>query len=364
MLPCTFLITLFGLHSAATPSPTSPVVLSSRPRPDLDKHFQRTEGWTGGDGVFSVALTPQKTLYLFSDTWVGKMENNKHINSTIVNNTVGIQTGNQVEFFIRRDAAGKPQALITPSEGPDWYWLFAGAMVKEKLLICLAQIEKTDEKSVFGFRSIGLKLGVVENPLDDPRQWRVAQTPVPHACFRFGMHRTFGAAMLSTAEHLYIYGTTESTQPIGRKRQLIVARAKLATAHDPGSWEFFGQGTWQNDVEKCEPIADEMASEASVIHLPHRNQYLLVYTRGGMSNEIRGRLAPNPWGPWSAPTTLYQCPETTWDKRIFCYAAKAHTTLSQDNTIIISYVANSFDFGHMANDTRLYWPRFVEVVLK
>lgn len=342
----------------------APQVLSARPRPDLDQLFQRTSGWTGGDGVFSVALTPQKTLYLFSDTWVGKIENNKHTDSTIVNNTVGIQTGNQVEFFIRRDASGKPQALITPSDGRGWYWLFAGAMVKDKLLLCLSQIEKTDDKSVFGFRPIGLKLGIVDNPLDDPLKWRITQRPVPHALFTPKRERTFGAAILPTSEHLYFFGTDETPLPIGRKRHLIVARAKLATAHDPATWEFFGQGTWHSDVEKCEPIADEMASEASVIHLPHRNQYLLVYTKGGLSNEIRGRLAPNPWGPWSAPTTLFKCPETTWDKRNFCYAAKAHATLNQENTIIISYVTNSFDFAHMASDTRLYWPRFVEVKLK
>lgn len=340
-------------------------VKSAQSRPDLDQLFQQTSGWTGGDGVYSVQLSNKKLLWLFSDTWVGDIQKNKHVNATIVNNTVALQDDPKARpvFFIRRNAQGQPQAIVTPVNGRGWYWLFAGAQVQNKLLLFLPQLEKTDDKSVFGFRGIGMWLGVVENPHDDPLTWRVTQTRLPHALYTSMRERTFGAALLTLGEYLYIYGTEDTPVAVGRKRHLILARARLATATDPGTWEFYGQGNWHRQPERCEALADEMASEASVVWLPARKQYVLVYTRGGMSNEIRGRVASQPWGPWSEPVTLFRCPETGWDRRVFCYAAKAHHALSQGNTLIISYVANATDFWYMAGDARLYWPRFVEVEL-
>lgn len=358
------LITIACIHLHACQRPEEPVVQSARSRHDLNQRFQRIEGWTGGDGAYSVKLPNGRMLWLFSDTWVGKVENSKRVDATIVNNSVGVQTEDKVEYSIRRDTTGKPQAMITPPDGRGWHWLFAGSMVKEKLLIFMPQLEKTNEKSVFGFRTMALWLGVVGNPLDTPTSWNVQSIKIPHAEYSSKRERSFGSALLSDGGFLYIYGTDEDSSVLAKRRQLIVARAKLETADDPGSWEFYGQGAWHKKVEKAEPVADEMASEASVIQLPQRNQYLLVYTRNGLSKEIRGRLAANPWGPWSPPATLYVCPEASWDHRIFCYAGKAHAMLNDGNRIIVSYVANSFDFWHVASDARLYWPRFVEVQLK
>jgi hypothetical protein len=80
-----------------------------------------------------------------------------------------------------------------------------------------------------------------------------------------------------------------------------------------------------------------------------------------LSSKIQVQTAPTPWGNWSAPATVYQCPEMGKDKNIFCYAAKAHPEEEAGGAIIISYVANSFDFGQVIADASLYWPRFVRV---
>ena len=54
-----------------------PVVKSAVPAPELDALFQRTDGWIGGDGAYSVAVSPKRTLWLFSDTWVGKVRDGR-----------------------------------------------------------------------------------------------------------------------------------------------------------------------------------------------------------------------------------------------------------------------------------------------
>jgi hypothetical protein len=73
-------------------------------------------------------------------------------------------------------------------------------------------------------------------------------------------------------------------------------------------------------------------------------------------------MASTPFGEWSPPQVIYKCPEADWDQKIFCYAAKAHPSLSSNpDELIVTYVANSSDFSQMANDTRLYHPRFLRL---
>jgi hypothetical protein len=76
------------------------------------------------------------------------------------------------------------------------------------------------------------------------------------------------------------------------------------------------------------------------------------------------RTANAPEGPWSAPTKLYQCPDTKISSQVFCYAAKGHPELSANNELLISYASNSESVSEVMNDTRLYWPHFIRVTFE
>jgi hypothetical protein len=70
-----------------------PLVESAAPAPDLDALFDRADGWIGADGAYSVVPSPKRILWLFSDTWVGKIRGGRRTDATIVNNTVGVRGG-------------------------------------------------------------------------------------------------------------------------------------------------------------------------------------------------------------------------------------------------------------------------------
>ena len=334
--------------------------------PEFDRLFQRTNGWIGADGNFAVPLTNGLTLWLFSDSFIGEVQNGRRTNATMINNSAAWQHGTnpnaaRVEFFHGPSMDGQPASLLTPVDGKGWFWLFDAALLRGKLYLFLNQIERTEEKSAFAFRQIGTWLGEVSNPLAPPTQWLVKQTKVPFAQFSPGEERSFGSALLAADGLVYIYGTHSQT---GGK-SMILARAPETKLADFASWQFRTANGWSTNFANGADLCVKVANEYSVSWMPALKQFVLVCTENGLSENIITRTASQPWGPWSAPTVAFQCPETKWGKEVFCYSAKAHPMLTHtDNELIVTYAANANDFAQLVNDARLYWPRFVRLNLK
>lgn len=297
------LVFSFVLSAAAQPS-----FAEGRPAPEMDALFQQTNGWIGGDGAYSVALTPERTLWLFSDTWVGEVRDGHRTNATIVNNTLALQDGRGAEaklrFIVRRDAEGKPVAFLTPEDKRGWFWLQAGACIDQQLYLFLAQIEKTDASGVFGFRQIGESLGIVTNPLAPPLEWRIEQRKLPCAEFTAGRRRTFGAATLVDGGYLYVYGTDDDIRSGELERYLTAARVPTNRVADFSAWRYYAGGQWSADYREASQLASSMATECSVSFLPKLGDYVLVYTDQGLSPKIQVRTSRTPWGEWSEPMTI------------------------------------------------------------
>jgi hypothetical protein len=329
---------------------------------ECDALFQRTNGWIGADGDFTVRLTNGLTLWLFSDTFVGDVRSGHRINARMINNSAAWQQGDdaasaRVTFF-HGGVADKPAALIVPADGRGWFWPFDGAMVDGKLFLFLVQLEHTGEQSVFGFRQTGNWLGEVSNPLAPPTEWRLTQKKIPFAQFAGAEKISFGSATLLTNGLAYIFGTRERDGV----KLMILARAPAAELADFSSWRFRASSGWTTNVAEAAGLCRNLASEYSVSWLPAARRFVLIQTENGLSEKILARTAPEPWGPWSTPTVVFRCPEAAWNKKILCYAAKAHPMLAgAPDELIVTYAANAWDSGQLFSDARLYWPRFVRV---
>ncbi|MCX7670756.1 MAG: hypothetical protein N2439_11875, partial [Anaerolineae bacterium] len=135
-----------------------PAVVKAEPAPDLEALFRRTDGWIGADGAFSVRVSDQRTLWLFSDTWVGTIRDGKRQPEAMVNNTVGVQDGHgtdaKITFAIAKGKDGKPGTLFVPPDGKGWFWLFGGYHANGQLHVFLPRIEKTGAAGAFGFRGV------------------------------------------------------------------------------------------------------------------------------------------------------------------------------------------------------------------
>jgi len=335
--------------------------------PHYDALFDRQTGWTGADGAYSVPLSKNLILWLFGDTWVGDIQNNVHVNATIVNNTLAIQHGlppseSSVDFYIGRTPGGKAEAFIHPADGRGWLWIYHGVLTPQGLYLFLVQIERTEKPPAAGFRLIGTWLAHVANPEDLPANWRIAHHRIPWGSFSSPAATLFGSWVLKQGQWIYIYGTTEDVIDGFHHKYMILARAPESGLARFDQWQFYNNGKWSADYKKAERLCAGVANEYSVSYLPAMGNYIAVYSDSDRSDNIVARFAPNPWGPWDDPVSFYRCPEARWGKNIICYAAKGHPGILEDpNELMVTYIANSTDFDTMVNDARLYRPRFIRV---
>lgn len=349
---------LFGFGTVQPPK-----VLLAKPAPELDALFRRADGWIGADGDYSVTIGKGKVLWLFSDTWVGKVRDGHRVEASMVNNTIGVQASAKApaEFYLRKTEEGKAVSQIVPSEGHGWFWLQSGCYAGGTLFQFLNEVEHTDDKGVFSFRSTGLWLGVTPNPNDDPNTWQTKQIRLTNTLFQPDRTLVWGASSMIDGNWAYIYGTDEHRKDGQIDRSMTLARVPKTMVDDVSRWEYFDGKVWAKSFAAAAPLADQIATEYSVARFGRG--YLEVTTENGLSPKIVGRYAEHPWGPWSTAATLYTCPEMGTTKNVFTYAAKAHPSLSAGDEVVVTYAVNSFDFWEVARNADLYWPKFVRLRL-
>ena len=335
--------------------------------PEFNALFERQEGWTGADGAYTVGLSGKEILWLFGDTWYGEVRQDRHEDARIINNSIAIQGGIApphvtVDFYSGESSGGKPLAFFRPSDGRGWFWFYHGIKVSRTLYLFLLQIERTEDPNSFGFIISGTRLATVANPGEPPNSWRAAQLRIPWQRLSPEGDTIFGSAVLRENGFIYIYGTTEDITGGFREKYMILARVPAAKLEQFNKWQFFSSGRWTEDFNSLSRLAGDFANEYSVSYLTSLGKYIAVYTANGVSKDIVARFAPHPWGPWSEPEILYECPEQSWGADVFCYAAKGHPELSAaPDEIIVTYIASSRDFDKIVDNARLYRPRFLRV---
>lgn len=367
-------------NSALRHAPSVPPLSISLPTPDpaWELQFTRTDGWTGADGAATIPLPGNRILWLWGDSWIGPVRDGKHApGSAMINNAIAVQplpSSNAplptAQFFWSTDPAGKPAAWAIPAQpaplagapiAPEWFWPSGGGIVTppNRLLVLMTRLGRIDQSdSIWNFRPLGSSLVIVDNPAADPALWRQTihdLTPVDAVP---GRQITWGAAVLSAGPHLLIYGI-DATAVLNK--QALLARAPVATPDHFDTWSFWTGRGWSSHPAEAAPLASPLASEAS-IHRLH-GEYIMVYSELTLGPRILLRTASAPQGPWSEPTTLYDCPEPATDKRLFVYAPKAHPELSRPGELLISYCVNSTDFWDVAAHADKYRPRFIRIPL-
>lgn len=352
------------------------------PAPEWEKWFVPSEAWGAGDGVFSIPLDGARLLFTFGDTFTSRARR-KMVNNSIAILRLAGKEASGIEFFFGHDERGEQRSFVVPEENRGLFWLGSGVRDGQHLYLFAAHIETTPGGGPFGFRQIGEYLLTVNNPDASPADWQIRQEKMPFFSAEGDRFTVFGAATFrpdsADDPSVYVYGIDEEKTPLFPIKHGIVARVPKGRINDWSSWQFFcGPASpdesmtpedrlhvpqhWSHDFRAARRLAPEVASEYSVSYLAALKRYVMVYTHLGLSREIMLRTAPTAVGPWSEATLLYRIPDEPQDRNIFFYAAKAHPRLGGERELVISYVANSMDFGQLVRNPDMYRPRFIRVV--
>ena len=148
---------------------------------------------------------------------------------------------------------------------------------------------------------------------------------------------------------LYAYGCTAGFLV----QNCDLGRASLAHATTPSAWTYYDGSGWSADLSKAVTVLQGGAAGTSVSWVPYLGEYMAVYMPP-LTNEIVDRVAPEPWGPWSAPSNV-TATETPYQGTVD-YAGMAHPEFAQDDGQI-QYVAYYQPTGPFSGDDR--WVQIV-----
>lgn len=324
-------------------------LLNLQSAPDIEKHFRPFEqGWIGGDGIYSVPLGDDKTLWLFGDTFIGRIQNQRRLDAQMIHNTVAIEHQGQWQYHWKKNPL--KDVFISPNSGR-WFWPGPGLYHKKQLYLLLPEFTTAPGAEGFGFKQSGLYLARIDHPEEPLEKWR------PHyQKLNWGLQgSSYSVAALKDKAHWYIYGYRDHAG----QREAHLMRLPLGQMIQ-STPEYWGLNGWSHNPYESEPLFQGYQSEGSVHRDPESGKLQMVYTAPGLSDRVVMRSADQPQGPWSLPQTVFRYPEMQ-DKRYFCYAAKHHPHLSQSGEWVIGYACNGFKFQDVMNNAKVYIPRFVKV---
>jgi len=367
-------------------SPLKPLTFTSEAAPEWTALMQRTSGWFGADGIFTIPLdgienqqeNGKKTLFIFSDTYIGEVENNiPKPGNVMVNNSTAWMTGNspdksKISFEFNTDQNGNPTSYFVPdneaSADGEYFWLGDGFINHKKnnaLYIFAYHVHKTGP-NVFDFEQTNIALLKIKSPTKEGiKNYEQIATGLGYIHPEHGRVYFGSAVFVNTKKakapdpdgYVYIYGISEG------KKSLIAARVLPVNIENFNKWAFWDGLEWVAGKENVMPISDGLSNELSVTPTGD-GRYLLTFTVLGISEKIGIKVGESPVGPFGETHVVYTCREYE-EKGLFPYNAKAHYHLSKPGELLISYNTITFNFWEdIQKDATIYHPRFIKVKYK
>ena len=347
--------------------------------PEWNDLFNRTSGWTGADGIYSIPLSgneypgqskEDKTLLLFSDTFIGEVDELGHRhNSVLVNNTYAILDGTlpvdeNIDFFWH-EQNGIPATLFVPntptSNSANWYWLMDGLVVGDSVFVFALRL-KPGVNFPFALDAVNL-LSFVIDPMTGIENYRQIDTPLYYKNENWEivlgqavMPMTYSSGNPNADGYIYVYGPRSGSQ----KKDMVVSRCLPEHISDFVKYEYWDGESWSADITECAPITSFISQEFSVSPIDD-GSFIAVFQ---YNNQVAFRKGESPTGPFGIFQTIWDCPEVLEDVDIFVYNAKAHPHLSTSGDLLISYNVNTWDFWDHFTNAGIYRPRFITLPLE
>ena len=329
--------------------------------------FNYADGWLGGDGTLSVQLSDDRVLWIFSDSYVSMDSNAKTRKSsdTMIANCIAITNyqyqGEETHYYWNKmDEMHRP--FFDSFTRRYKYWPIWAFQRHDSVFVFMHKVgpkENPEPNDLFSFSIIGTSLAVITNiESEDPHKWNVDL--VSYSSLFPNESWTQGG---TDEKYLYVFKNFDRANfltriPLGA---LLYSEEKIEYYSVDNSWKNGADGTDRKILFK------EQAN-GSLEYYPDLKKWMFIYGPNFLSNEIKYRTSTNIEGPWSEAQTLYATPEQTlgnpsYDKRYFCYLARAHGPFynKAKKEIVVTYDCNSVEFSQVSSSDSIYIPRVLVV---
>eukprot|EP01130_Rhizamoeba_saxonica_P001372 TRINITY_DN11234_c0_g1_i1.p1 TRINITY_DN11234_c0_g1~~TRINITY_DN11234_c0_g1_i1.p1 ORF type:complete len:370 (+),score=66.31 TRINITY_DN11234_c0_g1_i1:16-1125(+) len=352
---------------------TDSLIIHSEPATAIQQFFKlqnRGEGWLGSDVFTSVNLDENRYLFILGDTLVGNLTKKGHRNwSHMPRNSLATMRITErymfpPEFYIKYDPNNDNSGFFTSEDKNTWYWPIQGTPIKNQLYI-LAYSVTSNGTGAFGFSIIGTTIIKVKNPRDEILNWKYTYHPLPNS----NSNINWVTAAIAVSDYWYIVGSSEG------KKESILTRIKLNDVYNL-NWDKF---EYWSTIEGSSVPSYHYASENTLLtpifhpNIPETSLYYhdflgkwFILEIPAFSGTVNLRTANSIEGPWTNGVPIYQIPEPWNDINdgVFCYAPKYHPMFSENNTLVFSFMSNTFNVEDLNTKTEVYVPQFIRTTFK
>ena len=338
--------------------------------------FDRSEGWLGADGIFSIPLDgndnwgrankESSTFFVFSDTMLGTAnpETKRYRDVRMVNHTAAVLTNYEPEqktdradtirFLYGKNANGERTNLFDKK-----YWLQDGIVIDNKLYLTAFTPDARWKPTQIDLITIPL----LSSETFDWEKVTIAER-FPLFAENEQYQLLFGVGILdhsATDGYIYVYGYRDTLR--GGRKHLVAARVKPESYADGKQWRFWNGKDWVKDCTETfrdeALLAERVSTELSVTPIA-KDKFLLVFTQDVMSDRIAYKVGSSPIGPFGETVVFYRALEPqAMGEGIYVYNAKAHPHLSAPGLLLVSYNVNRL--GSLPRNANEYRPRFIEL---
>ncbi|GAA3696488.1 hypothetical protein GCM10022224_072690 [Nonomuraea antimicrobica] len=311
----------------------------------------RLDDWTGADGTYSLKLPNGRELWVFSDTFLGRVNPDgtrppvveEGGTTVFLNNSFAVERDGRLST-IHDGTEAKPTAVMPPRDGKHWYWAGDATLAGGIVEVTYQEYERygTGAWDWRWHRNVVARFapGRLERPIS------VHDLPS-------GSGVAWASAVLKDGGHTYVYGVED----LGSTKYMHLARVKGESLL--GRWEYRrADGTWSANEADSARVMGGVANEYSVSRVGSGYVLITHDTTEALSPNIVAYSACSPAGPFTGKQHVYTTPETRGD--VFTYNAHAHPDIAGGG-LVVSYNVNSFVNTDHYRDVSIYRPRFLDV---
>jgi Domain of unknown function (DUF4185) len=307
---------------------------NTRPDAEFTAFFQRTNGWTSGDGATSIPLSDGRVLWLFGDSHIDDIDPKSGTMPCLfqARNAGMVHRTNDLQNVVT--LAGKspgPRTWFRNSTN-EWFWPVCGFQQDRAVYVYLAALRNTGEGGMWGFTATGTDYWA---RISFPDLSHVTYSPLP----RFN-GITFGNGFVREVATIYAFGGKGK----GLASDLFVARFEASKPET--NWTFWDGKRWQDNVTNAVPIGKGASSSLHVCK--PGSKYVLTTSAFSVAcdqgKDILLSTATKPTGPFSALRKIYSIQDTYKGHSPFFYFPILHPEFTNpQGEILLTYSINGYE---------------------